>query len=848
MLQIFGAMGFWWQMVVATADAEVVTLPSVEFASPIDYPKSELKAGKGASVLMQLTIDTDGQVLGAEILESAGDAFDESALRTIERYQFTPAFDENNQPILVQIQYRLVFNPEVLPPVNVRGRALEAGYRDPLVGAQILATNAEGQQVVVSTDENGEFELAGLSEGTWVVDAYKGGLISVQSTVEVSADSIQELNFRLVRDQAQTAMEEADASIVVEAKRETSEVSVKTLSADQIQYLPGSNGDVVKAIQNLPGIARAPSGIGQLIIRGTAPEDSSFYVDGSPAPEVFHFGGLTTVLSTSNIESVQFLPGNYSVRYGRQLGGLVDIQTPSVFPDRAESFASVDLFQSAFFVEQIVDDKYAVSVSARRSYADILAAPILNSLGATFRLPRYYDFQTQLTMKMPFGGVMQTIFFLSDDKFAFTQASEEEGEEGEETVNAAFGVNFKQFQLKYTQPIYTGWKSVFTFGAGPQKRDFIFDASGEAYEQNTQVNVRQEFSKDLDSEIGNAWKVGLDINSGVFGFNYDLPSFPYDPESAEITYVAPAGYVEYRRRGKYADLITGMRLDQYRLEDANTQTALDPRVQSRFFLTDSLNFIASTGLTSQAPLPRERSDKNDGDPDLRPERSWQNSFGLQQELLGGALRWQVIGYYNELFDLVVGREDRFQFFTGPPPVGPFDTEDYANDGTGLVCGSEIEVRYTDPLRIGLLAMSFSHSERTDRNGDTRLFLYDQPVVINALYTQILPKNWRLGGRVRFGSGNPYTPVVNRVYNMSTRDFIPIYGDRDSGRLDPFFSMDIRIDKEYTFRNWKLGTYLDIQNATNYKNVEIQSWSYDYSEETPVQGQPTFPIFGFKGEW
>ena len=71
---------------------------------------------------MQLTVDTDGQVLGAEIIESAGDVFDDAALRTIERYQFTPAIDENNQPILVQIQYRLVFNPELLPPVNVRGR------------------------------------------------------------------------------------------------------------------------------------------------------------------------------------------------------------------------------------------------------------------------------------------------------------------------------------------------------------------------------------------------------------------------------------------------------------------------------------------------------------------------------------------------------------------------------------------------------------------------------------------------------------------------------------------------------------------------------------------------------
>ena len=114
----------------------------------------------------------------------------------------------------------------------------------------------------------------------------------------------------------------------------------------------------------------------------------------------------------------------------------MDIQTPSTFPDRAESFTSVDLYQTSLFIEQVVEDNVAVSVSGRRSYADILAAPILNSLGVTFRLPRYYDFQTQITKKMPFGGVLQTIFFLSDDKFAFTSPSEDEDEE--ETVNAAF--------------------------------------------------------------------------------------------------------------------------------------------------------------------------------------------------------------------------------------------------------------------------------------------------------------------------------------------------------------------------------------------------------------------------
>ena len=378
------------------------------------------------------------------------------------------------------------------------------------------------------------------------------------------------------------------------------------------------------------------------------------------------------------------------------MGGLVDIQTPSAFPDRAESFTSVDLYQTAFFIEQVVEDNVAVSVSGRRSYADILAAPILNSVGATFRLPRYYDFQTQVTKKMPFGGVVQTIFFLSDDKFAFTQPSEEEGEE--DTVNAAFGVNFKQVQLKYTQPIYTGWKSVFTAGAGPQRRDFIFDAAGEAYEETLMFNVRQEFSKDLDAEIGNAWKVGLDVNSGQFSFNYDLPSFPYEPEKASIDYFAPAGYVEYRRRGKYADLITGLRVDQYRLQDAYPNS-INPRIQSRFFRTDNLKFLAPPGWTLKHHY-RENGLEEHGDPDLRPERSWVTLFGLQQELLvvlcvGRSLDTTM----NSLIWLWVVKIVPLYEFSG----GTFDTEDYANDGTRLICGSEVEVRYTDPLRIGLLA-------------------------------------------------------------------------------------------------------------------------------------------------
>lgn len=828
-----------------SAFADIVVLPQVEFASPVDYPEQALQQGIGANILLQISIDVNGAVVEAEVIESSDPTFDASALQAIANYKFVPAMDEQNQPVFSTIQYRLVFDPQQLPQVVAKGRVLEAGIRQPLEKVEIRAISLEDTVVSVQTDVDGYFRLTGLQDGEWVLEIRKGGLETVQQTINIQSGEIVELEFRLVRDQAKTALV-ANDSIVVEADRETSEVSVKTITAQEIYFLPGSNGDVVKAVQNLPGVARAASGIGQLIIRGTAPEDSAFYIDGSPIPEVFHFAGLTTVLSTANIEKVQYLPGNYSVRYGRQLGGLVDIQTPSVFPERDSGFVSVDLYQSALFVQHRFKENLAVSVSGRRSYADVILNPIFQATGANFRTPRYYDFQTQMTWKTNTGGLVQGIFFLSDDKFAFSSA--DKTDDGEEKVNASFSTAFQKFQFKYNQPLQEQRSSILTIGTGPQRRDFQFDLNGTAYEKLTVLNLREEIVQDLRDGSPHAWKIGLDINSGVFDYVYDLPSFPYPKEEAALTYVNPAGYGEYRYRGEIADIITGIRVDQYYLEDANTQTAIDPRILTRWTIVPDLRFVLSSGLTNQAPLQRERSTQNGGDPNMAPERSLQNSFGFQQDLLGGALQWQAIGYYNYLYDLVVGREDRFQFFTGPPPVGPFDTEDYANDGTGMVCGTELQVRYADAVRIGQFSGSFSHSERTDRYGETRLFAYDQPIVLNALYSQLLPKNWRLGGRIRFGSGNPYTPVVNRVYDLNRRQFIPIYGERDSDRLPNFFAFDIRIDKEYVFRNWKLVTYLDVQNATANKNIEIMGWSYDYAKETPIQGNPTFPVFGLKGEW
>lgn len=151
--------------------------------------------------------------------------------------------------------------------------------------------------------------------------------------------------------------------------------------------------------------------------------------------------------------------------------------------------------------------------------------------------------------------------------------------------------------------------------------------------------------------------------------------------------------------------------------------------------------------------------------------------------------------------------------------------------------------------LGLVSMTLSRSTRVDRPGDDpRLFEYDQPLVLSALGSHELPRGWRLGARARLGSGNPYTPVVNRVYDLDSREFMPVYGEADSARLPTFFSFDVRIDKTWERRTWDFTVYLDLQNATNNTNPEVMAWTTDYDAEDPVSSTPVLPAFGIKADW
>ena len=623
-------------------------------------------------------------------------------------------------------------------------------------------------------------------------------------------------------------------------ERTPPEVTERVVTVDEIRYLPGTNGDVIKVVQNLPGVARPPLGIGQLIIRGTAPEDSQYFLDGGGIPIVFHFSGLSTVVNSDLLAEVAFLPGNFGVRYGRVLGGLVDIRTDDEIPEKSNANVAVDVFQSTAFVEARVDARTAVTFSARRSYVDVFLDPIFESMdnGTTIRTPRYWDLQARVLHKAGRAGTFDALFLASDDGFEFSGANDGDG--------LSFGTSFQSARLRWTRDLPRGWSSETVLVGGPRDNTFDVGSGGEAWERPILGNLRQEFVRVASGDERVGWRVGADLLGGVDRYLYDVQRFGTKREEGNTPLFAPALYVEPTVRLGDVTVIPGLRGDALVLEDL-AKFNVDPRLVVKYDAGPTTLLKGSVGRYSQWPTTRELTPAGDGNADLTPPWSLQSSLGVEQQLPGN-VSLDANAFYNRLNDLVVGREDRFAFFSGPPPSGPFDLEPYANAGSGMVCGVEGLVKWQDDRTTALLAVTGSHSERTTRSGETRLFRYDQPLVVNALASRELPRAWRLGARVRYTSGNPYTPVVNRIYDMDSRRFFPVYGDADSARLPPFWSVDLRIDKDYVFKTWTLTAYLDLQNAFYAKNVEVQSWTYDYSAENPVVGNPPLPAFGLKGSF
>ena len=392
---------------------------------PAEYPPDAASNAIEGSVTLEIVIDESGDVRQAVVVDAGPHpGFAPAALHAVQQFRFRPA-EIDGAPAAVQIVYRYDFvlrherqEAPLEAPLALEGRVIARDTRAPVGGARVSAGS-----VTVETGTDGRFTLRGVPPGEVVVVVTSPEHETLSVTESIAAGQVREVEYRIARRHTDPYQ------AVVRGERARREVTVRTLAAEEVRTIPGTQGDTLKVLQNLPGVARSPFGIGLLVVRGSEPSETPVYVDGVPIPQLYHFGGITSVVNADVVDSIEFFPGNFSTRFGRALGGTVDLRTRNG-RRQWHGTAQLDVLDGRVEMDGPVG-KGSAFAAVRRSWIDAVLAVALprvdreasNDLRVA---PRYWDWQAKLTY--PVLGGRGTLFaYGSDDRLELLRASDQPG-------------------------------------------------------------------------------------------------------------------------------------------------------------------------------------------------------------------------------------------------------------------------------------------------------------------------------------------------------------------------------------------------------------------------------------
>ncbi len=730
--------------------------------------------------------------------------------------------------------------------VRILGQVLERGTQTPLADVAVyLLPN----QLKARTDKSGYFEMNDIPEGKfkWIVN--QSGYLRFEQEDEQKKDQSNEVRKFYLERNSYLGYE-----TTVYGKKNKRDESSQTLTKKEFLQVPGARGDPIKAVENLPGVARTNSFQAQVIIQGSAPQDTRYSIDGHEVPIIFHFGGLSSVLIPESIENVDYLAAGYGPEYGRALGGQVTVTTRAPKLDRLQGFAFVDTFNSGGMIETPLSEKSSILFSVRQSYIGSVLKSALKG-DSDFDLtvaPEFRDLTSIFKTELTHRDTLKIVGVASQDtlEFLFTQPLKTDPAlRGNFSSNTSFFRIIPQLTHRHSD-ITT---SRYSFGLG---RDWIRVNLGSNYFnlQTYSLSHRFELERKMNSYWTSNW--GMDHLLTWANVNLDLPGFSSqggiaNPVSASTQRRASVNQsyqtLGFYWRNQFHDsdspwtVMPSLRTEYY---SSTHQTIVLPRLATRYQMNDSTGLKLMSGLYAQPPQPQE-VDGTVGNPDVKANRGFHLALGLDKDFREGS---------SNGFDLTSGPFFKYLYNQVIPSIGLIERdgvlvpENYKNLQTGKVIGLQTLLKYRFNSWSGWLSYTVSRSTRSDDQASNYLFQYDQTHILTLLTSVDLSKNWKISGRFRYSSGNPYTPIVGGVFDADNDVYLPVRGAFYSERLEPFYQLDVRVDKKWIYDKWILSLYLDIQNITNHQNIQQLQYAYNYTSSTKISGLPIIPTFGLKGEF
>ncbi len=716
--------------------------------------------------------------------------------------------------------------------VRVRGR------RDPVVHAKLLALSEDPEPLEpiepAETDEQGRTSVwLPAGEHRFVVVA--NGFERLELTITIAAGEDQAIELRLD--------ESLDASryrTVVTSERSVA-VSSTRLRDEEIRAVPGSGGDPFAVVRSLPGVSQVAGFLPYVVVRGAAPGNTGYYLDGVRVPLLFHVAAGPSVIHPYFIDEVDFFPSGVPVRLGRFASGVIEGRTRPAGRDRIRGEVDLRLtdtglllevpFQRQRWREQNPDKpaRGSIAIAGRYSYTGL----ILSAIPALDVKLRYWDYQVRLDHDLGKRARYTALVFGSYDELGQKQAQTASLDDDGNLVTGIdkdpdpfIRLEFHRINQVVRQRIGTRAKP----GAGSIEYRLALglDRSGltsvriDDWRVSPRIDARLPISDSL--EIG----FGLDQDLQIFrvpgsrGPSLDVSTEELALFLSERVLSVTGLYLDFAWRKGWFEARPGVRADLWvqtgpspYLPQARALSAavgIDPRIALRERVAERWTLRQSLGVYHQAP-----------DPPLPIPGI--EAIGLEQGLQRNlqatvGWEWRIADIASVTQDAYLGRLSNLQDYElSNFSDSSAEIDDYLIRVSGWTYGLETMLRLQPGQRAwGWLAYTLARSTRNYPIGGAAPSAWDQRHILNLVLGWNVSRKWRIGGRLHVNTGRPYT-TQRRLADGSLERFIDATRDhRNDARLPLFLQFDARIERIFTLPDFRLHLSLDLTNATLSREV------------------------------
>jgi outer membrane receptor protein involved in Fe transport len=663
------------------------------------------------------------------------------------------------------------------------------GYiRDSVSGESLIGANvsirSEGKGV--SSNQYGFYSIT-LKNGSYQLAASFVGYQPKVWTIDLTANK----SFNILLVPNTTAINNVT---VVSRRRDnqvkTAQMGKFELNINTAKAIPAFMGevDIMKTLQLMPGVRNAGEGNAGFYVRGGGADQNLILLDDAVVYNTGHLFGFFSIFNSDAVKNVSLIKGGMPAQYGGRLSSVVDVAMKEGNSNKTQVDVGIGLIASRFSIQgPIKKNKASYMISARRTYADALAKPLIKKTSDYYGSGYYfYDLNAKVNYEISEKDHLYLSGYFGRDKFNFNNAKRSFKTEipwGNSTATLRWNHVFNKKLFSNTTLVYNDYQ----FALNGKQNDFNINLSSGIRDLNAKTDFDYYLSPEHKIKFGAQYTFHTFLPNVLSG-NQD--SVVFTPQNANKKFANEYGlylqddwevsnklklniglrYSQFQQVGRYTNYIrdaNGNKVDSVvygKGQSVQSYGGFEPRATLRYTLNDNaslkaaitnnlqyIHLVTNAGTTLPTDLWVPSTLR------VRPQLSWQYAVGYFQNIKEGMFETSVEAYYKTM-------ENQIEYKEGYTPSLKDPEEEFVF-GKGWSYGAEFFVNKIKGRLTGWVGYTLSWTWRQFKDLNDGLKYpsrndrrHDLSVVAN----YELNSKWKLSSVFVYGTGAAIS-VPERFY-------------------------------------------------------------------------------------